>query len=332
VLNGNFRVGIIIREGTSDALRNKIRQEIEQQFPGDEPLFDIETYPNGTVPKVEVYFDPVIKSDFRHAINHALRGFSNAVEARMIFSIYTDLLTDLVDIDIDEKESFSNLTEFDEQYATNKKNRVIPNSAQHNVPAWTVFAMFFIVIPLAGNIVKERESGLAKRLMTMPGSNLPVILGKASVYFIVGIIQALLMAFIGVYLLPLFGTPALNMGSGAIPLIAITMTVSLAASGYGILIGSIATSQEQSSIFGSISVMILAAIGGIWVPTFMMSDLMVAASRISPLNWALTAYYDVILRNSGMLAVVPQMLMLLAFFVACITIAFLYNRYKRSLS
>ncbi len=333
VLEGHFRVGIIIRKGTSTVLRNKIKKEIEKQFPEEEaPLFEIDTAGLNLPSMVEVYFDPVIKSDFRHAIVNALHGFSSTVEARMIFTIYTELLSDIVDIESTGSEGFSNLTVFDEQYATDQQSRIIPNSTQHNVPAWTVFAMFFIVIPLAGNIVKERESGLSLRLKTMPGSNLPVILGKASVYFIVGIVQAIFMLLIGVYILPLFGTPALTFGSGAIPLIFITLAVSLAASGYGILIGTMATSQEQSSIFGSISVVILAALGGIWVPTFMMSDLMVKASKISPLNWGLTAYYDILLRNTNLLTILPQLLMLLAFFVVCISIAFLYNRYKKSLT
>ena len=333
VLDGNFRVGIIIHTGASAALRNKIKQKIEKQFIDEEgQLFNLDSSQLHLLPKVEVFYDPVIKSDFQNAIKSALHQFSYAVEAKMIFEIYTELLTDLVDINIVQSDGFNDLIQFDEQYASDKKSRIIPNSTQHNVPAWTVFAMFFIVIPLAGNIVKERESGLSLRLKTMPGSNLPVILGKAFVYFIVGILQAFLMLIIGLYVLPLFGTSALVLESGAIPLIAITIAVSMAASGYGIVIGTVATSQEQSSIFGSISVVILAALGGVWVPIFMMSDLMVSASKVSPLNWGLSAYYDVILRNASLSGIAQQIFLLLSFFVVCILAAFLFNRYKKSLS
>jgi ABC-2 type transport system permease protein len=209
---------------------------------------------------------------------------------------------------------------------------MVPNSVQHNVPAWTIFAMFFIVIPLAGNIIKERESGLSMRLRTMPGSNLPVILGKAFVYFIVGILQAVFMLMIGLFVLPLFGTPALIIDSGFLPLFLITIAVSMAASGYGILIGTIATTQEQSSIFGSISVVILAALGGIWVPTFVMSDMMLKVSKLSPLNWGLNGYYEVFLRNAGVNDVLGYILLLSLFFISCIVLAYLYNKYKKSFS
>jgi ABC-2 type transport system permease protein len=93
-----------------------------------------------------------------------------------------------------------------------------------------------------------------------------------------------------------------------------------------------ATSQEQASIFGSISVVILAALGGVWVPIFMMSDLMVSASKLSPLNWGLSAYYDAILRDADLLTIMPQLILLLSFFTICILAAWLYNRYKKSLS
>ncbi len=43
----------------------------------------------------------------------------------------------------------------------NQEIDVISNSVQHNVPAWSIFAMFFIVIPIAGNMIREREDGSA---------------------------------------------------------------------------------------------------------------------------------------------------------------------------
>jgi len=244
----------------------------------------------------------------------------------MIFEIYSDLLIDLIDIKLNESSGFTEMVDFDEKYATGNKSRIIPNAVQHNVPAWTIFAMFFIVIPLAGNIIKERESGMSLRLKTMPGSNLAVIMGKVSVYFLVGIFQAVFMLMIGIFILPLFGMPALKLANSIIPLFVVTLAVSLAASGYGVLIGIVATTQEQSSIFGSISVVILAALGGIWVPTFMMSEMMVTVSKMSPLNWGLNAYYDIFLRNSGTYEVLPYVGLLTGFSLICIVFSFFYSR------
>jgi ABC-2 type transport system permease protein len=146
----------------------------------------------------------------------------------------------------------------------------------------------------------------------------------------VGILQAVFMLLIGVFVLPMVGMPALELGSSILALLLVTISISLAASGYGILIGTISTSQEQSSIFGSISVVILAAIGGIWIPTFMMSEKMNIVSKLSPLNWGLDAYYDIFLRNADVSDILIYILPLFLFALICILASWLYNRYKGS--
>ena len=214
-------------------------------------------------------------------------------------------------------------------YASADDEILVPNSVQHNVPAWTIFAMFFIVIPLAGNIIKERESGVSLRLKIIAGSTMPIILGKVTTFFLIGMLQAATLLLIGVWILPLMGLPQLVIGENYGALIILTISVSLAASGYGIVIGSIATSQEQSSIFGSISVVILAAIGGIWVPVFIMSGVMQQVSKFSPLNWAINGYYDIFLRNTGIHDILEYIAKLMIFFLLCITIAWYFNKYRR---
>ena len=79
------------------------------------------------------------------------------------------------------------------------------NSVQHNVPAWTMFAMFFILYPLAGNFIKEREEGSMLRLRLISGSQFPVIAGKFAFYFIVCLIQFLMMIAVGIFIMPLLG-------------------------------------------------------------------------------------------------------------------------------
>jgi len=331
VTSGKFRVGIVINKGASEALRNKIKYEIQQQFPEEEgDLFSVNPNPNQPLPKIDVYFDPVTQSAFKQAVMSALNEFFYAVQAKMVMEIYAAMLNDIIGVELRQTADFKNMIDITEKSAIDEEKVIIPNSAQHNVPAWTIFAMFFIVIPLAGNIIKERESGMSLRLRTMPGSNLAVILGKVSVYFTVGILQAAFMLLLGIYILPLFGMPALTLGSGILALLLVTISISLAASGYGILIGTIATSQEQSSIFGSISVVILAAIGGIWVPIFMMSETMIKVSKLSPLNWGLNAYYDIFLRNTSVFGIINYVIYLLLFSLSCILAAWLYNRYKNS--
>jgi ABC-2 type transport system permease protein len=72
----------------------------------------------------------------------------------------------------------------------------------------------------------------------------------------------------------------------------------------------------------------MAAVGGIWVPTFMMTNLMQVISKISPLNWGLTGYYDILLRNAGIKDILPQLFLLTGFFSAAVTGAYIYEKSK----
>ncbi|MCF6169790.1 MAG: ABC transporter permease [Bacteroidales bacterium] len=327
---GNYRIGIVIRKNATTALKNKIRLGIQAQFPVEEgPIFDLDSTDASDTANVKLYFDPITQSVFRQNIISALHEFSAAVEAKILFGIYADLFNDMLDIQLKPTQKLKNLVVFEQEYASTAINKIVPNAVQHNVPAWTIFAMFFIVIPLAGNLIKERQSGVAMRLKTMPGSEQAVVFGKGVVYFVVGILQAIFMLLIGFYVLPLFGMYSLKIDSHTLPALAlIIIATSMAATGYGIVIGTIATSQEQSSIFGSISVVILAALGGVWVPTFMMSEFMVTVSKLSPLNWGLNGFYDIFLRNANITEVLPYAASLTIFFLLCLLISRFYTKFK----
>ena len=104
----------------------------------------------------------------------------------------------------------------------------------------------------------------------------------------------------------------------------------LSAIGFGILLGTIAKTQEQSAPFGATSVIILAAIGGVWVPVFAMPKIMQIIAESSPMNWGLEAFYDVLLRNASLLDLVPELSLLFLFFIVTTTIALLYEKKKRT--
>src|SRR5690606_13321190 len=104
----------------------------------------------------------------------------------------------------------------------------------------------------------------------------------------------------------------------------------LAAIGMGILIGTIATTQEQSAPFGATLTVVLAAIGGVWVPVCIMPRLMQQLSAISLMNWGLNAFYDVLLRHGNVGAILPEIILLILFFLLTLTIAMLYDKKKRT--
>jgi ABC-2 type transport system permease protein len=328
VSRGNYQIGIFIPKGTSEAIRRESRARVRRAIPEGEPAKFSADPELQNEARILLYFDPVIKSSFKQSIRNALENFTSRVEAQIAFQVFAREISTFLP---EGRQLFlepRNSVDIEEVYATDPYNEVIPNSVQHNVPAWTVFAMFFIVIPLTGNLIKERESGTALRLRVMPGSYVQVLSSKILVYLLVGLIQFLLMMLVGITILPLFGLPALESGPHKLALIVLAASTAFAATGYGVLLGTIATTHEQAASFGSVSVVILAAIGGLWVPVFLMPEVMQKLSRISPLNWSLEGFYDIFLRGGGLIAIFPYVSRLLGFFIVMLSIAFYYHKLK----
>jgi ABC-2 type transport system permease protein len=328
IAQGKYQIGIIIPKGTSEMIRTwakgLVRRTLSEEDPG-QPLA-VSQKKDGS--KIILVFDPVIKSSFKQSIRNALENFTSRIETKIAFQVFAAEMAAVMPKGRKPVLEPGNLVRIEEIYATNKTNEVVPNSVQHNVPAWTIFAMFFIVIPLTGNLIKERDSGTALRLRVMPGSYAQVLSSKIFVYLVVCLTQFFLMILVGIAILPLFGLPALDPGHQKLTLFILAVSTALAATGYGVLLGTVATTHEQAASFGSVSVVILAAIGGLWVPVFIMPAFMQKLSRFSPLNWGLEGFYDVFLRGSGIGEVLPYVGLLLGFFVVMLSAAFYYNKMK----
>jgi ABC-2 type transport system permease protein len=196
------------------------------------------------------------------------------------------------------------------------------NLVNNNVPAFILFAMFFIVVPLAGSIINEKLLGTRDRMMTLPVTRLAFFSGKITVFFAVCLLQFILMIAIGRYVLPLAShLPALSLHVNIPALAAITIASSLAAIGFGLLIGTVTSTFGQAAPLGSVLVVILAILGGIFVPNYMMPNAIRQMSIISPLHWGTDAFFSIFARGVGLGSVWTQFLSLLGFFAISLTIA-----------
>lgn len=196
-----------------------------------------------------------------------------------------------------------------------------PNAVQHNIPAWSLFGLFFTCIPLAGSLLTERNSGIWIRLMAMPVSPGALLTGKIVAYVAVCFFQVGLIALIGFYLFPFLGLPSFSISGHVGLLLLISLCSSLAACGYGVFLGAVCSSLEQASMFGSISIVIAASLGGTLVPTYAMPLMMQKISSFSPLNWGLTCYQDVLLREASFWQVGDNLAKLVLFFVVMLALS-----------
>jgi ABC-2 type transport system permease protein len=328
VFTGKYQLAIIIPKNLTADLERKVNQNVE----GIIAKFGLESE-QGTeaihIPKKEVklYFDPATQQSFKSSVKNGIDKMISKIETESIYKAFQEQVSDDPSEAIFESETF---IVFKEIMPKKNDKDMIPNSVQHNVPAWTLFAIFFIIVPLSINIVKEKSQGTFVRLRTNPVSYATVLGGKTLVYLCVCVIQFILMLLIGVFVFPQIGLPILDV-SGRLPLLFIvTIFAGLAAIGLGLLLGTVAKTQEQSAPFGATFVVILAALGGVWVPVFIMPKFMQTLSNISPMNWGLNAFYDVFLRNTGLLEILPEIGLLFLFFIVTTLIAIVYNEKKNT--
>jgi ABC-2 type transport system permease protein len=320
VAKGDFMIGILIPENATNQIRKNVKRYVISAFNGQNISLDSDSV------QVEIFIDPVTKSSFRNTLMSTLREYAGRTESDFLFKEITAEVNKLTPIPIADIRLSRNQVIIKEQYASMKDRQTIPNSVQHNIPAWSMFAIFFIAISLAGNIIKEREEGSFTRLRTMPCPSGLYILSKIITYMYVCLLQLATIFLMGMYLFPFLGLPALIIEGNYLLLLVMGACSAMAAIGYGVAIGKIATTHQQAAIFASVSVVILAAIGGIWIPVFVMPRPMQLLSAISPLNWGLEGFYDLFFRNGNLVSILPECAFSLLFFAICIFVVSIKNK------
>jgi ABC-2 type transport system permease protein len=196
-----------------------------------------------------------------------------------------------------------------EEYSTTAVE-LPPNSRQQNVPAWTIFGIFFIVGTLGLSLLQEQQTGTFMRLRTVPLSPVILLVGKLLPFYVINLLQAALLFMIGV------GILHLNPGTEIFALLIITIETAAVATSLGLLLATYFQNAEQLNNIANVGMVILAALGGILVPLHVMPTPLKVFARCVPQYWALVAYQDILLRGKHLLEIgLP--LTILFLFAAC---------------
>lgn len=315
--NGDYKVGIVIPKGASAEIVNSaniVANDLSAKLGlgGSLPTRESRKGIN-----ISLYFDPVSKPTFRTSIKFALDKYVTYSGSQML----VQRITKLTKLGGDSTEGnprnmeqlFQGIGIEEAELNAKDANMAHINSVQHNVPAWAIFGMFFIIIPIAGHIIREREERSALRIMLIPGAQRLVSVGKISFYTMICTAQFIVMFAIGYWAMPLIDLPPIYLGKEPLVLLPVALAIGFAATSYGYFVGTVFKTTNQALSFGAISIVILSAMGGIWVPVELLSPAMQKVSLISPLHWALDAVHQVILRDKSYMAVLPNLAVLWAF-------------------
>ena len=256
-------------------------------------------FDDGSQP-VEIQFDPVLDTGYKIALR----------------SLLTSLTVEVV-MDIDDLEGV--VSSFIVEKT--KPNREFPSPLQQSVPAYAIFAMFFIAIPMSAGFLKEKNDGTLQRVFTYPVNANIIALGKVIPYYLINLIQFVLMFVIGVYMMPYIVGMPFHLGENPWHLIPVTVIVAAASTGFGVLVAALARTPEQSSTLAATGAILMGVFGGIMVPHVVMPLVMKKLAMSSPMYWAHQAYLDVFLRDAAFSFILPKLAVLTLFALLCFYIA-----------
>ncbi len=327
VVSGDYQVGIVILEDSSVKFQEetaRLFQKNGSQGGGYIPL---------QIP-VHVFFDPGVMPGFRSGLTAqlqiALKTIGMEAKIGNLGRVLDSLLEnfgvsqDVAGLPVADFAGLVGqplLTLEDSNPLFGSAEVARYNPVQQNVPAWALFGMFFTAIPIAGTILQERKSGIWIRLTSLPVSHLLLFTGKVLAYIGVCCFQFLLVALIGSFLFPYIGLPAFIVSPNFAEVLLTVFVSSLAVCGFGIFLGMVCSTYEQASTLGATAVVSAAAIGGVMVPVYAMPRVMQQLSIISPLNWGLTAFQDLLMRGYSFSAVWDDLGRLSLFFFLTLLLA-----------
>jgi ABC-2 type transport system permease protein len=273
---------------------------------------------------IQLLVDPVLQDQYKSSLAASLTYIIKGAQSRIAIETLLKTMAPGMDETIDNmvRSSMENMTPVTEIYPVKEKASIKPSLSQNSIPGFILFAMFFIVIPLAGSMINEKNEGSFTRLKTLPVPVSILLSSKVVGYIGVCLVQFALMMAIGIWVLPAcFGLPAFHPGNQYFAIFLTTLSSSLAAIGFGLIVGAFSTTHGQAALFGSVMVVVLGIISGSFLPVHLFPPVLRYMSAVSPIRWGIDNYLDIFVRGETLINIIPNIILLLLFFVFALIIS-----------
>jgi ABC-2 type transport system permease protein len=143
-------------------------------------------------------------------------------------------------------------------------------------------------------IVNERKSRTLQRLLTTPITHAQVLVGHYLAIALVILGQMILLILFGQIFL------RLDYFSHLPATLVMALATALCIGALGLLIGSLAKTEEQAIIFSLVPMFVFAGLGGAWVPLEVTGPAFQAVGHLTPVAWAMDGFKDILVRGGGL--------------------------------
>ena len=185
---------------------------------------------------------------------------------------------------------------------------LFPNTGRFDLGAPQQLVLFTFITVLSGSaaLILSRKLGISRRMLSTPTPLSTVLVGESLGRFTVGMFQGLYIMLVS---LAVFSVDWGN------PIAALLHLASFTAVGAGaaMLMGAVFTNEQQAGGVAVVVALGLAALGGSMLPLELFPPTMQRIALVTPHAWALTGFADLVRHGGGIVDILPEVGVLLAY-------------------
>ncbi len=195
-----------------------------------------------------------------------------------------------------------------------RENAVKLSTVTQVVPGYTVMFVFFIMITMVRNFMRDRDSGMVSRLRGTPMKSHHYLIGMWVPNILVVIVQCTVLL--------LFGKLVYGLNLGDVAAVAlIILSLAVCCTGIGLMLAMLVGGENQGIAFVQIITMGGAITGGLWFPYDFLPKAVQAVGRFTPQYWAQNGLQDIMIRGGHIGSVWINALILIAIGLAGFAVA-----------
>lgn len=181
------------------------------------------------------------------------------------------------------------------------------NGYAHSFAGMSLQFVLMGMVDFAVNLLRERDTGIFRRLRAAPLSRGKLLLGKLLAQAVIALIS-LVACF--AFVMSVFGVRIEGSWIGFLLLIA---SAPIMAATFGLMLAAVGGTPAGTRGISIALVLFLVMLGGAWFPSFLFPAWLQSVSRLTPIRWAVEGFDAVTWRGQELGDVLPTVAVLLGF-------------------
>jgi ABC-2 type transport system permease protein len=173
----------------------------------------------------------------------------------------------------------------------------------------SMYVMFTVLGGIAA-LQRERQSWTLPRLAAMPLTRSQILGGKILTYFVLGMLQYLIVFAVG-------WVVGLDFGPQPWLIVPIMVAFVFCCTALALAIAPLMRNPGQATAMTQMLSLAFAALGGAWWPLTIVPGWMQRVGHLSPVAWAMDAFQDLLFYQGNLNAILPEIGVLLSAGLIC---------------